>query len=207
MLDEISLDDESLDVQVATYRSFVNEHPNQTNYFQPILDRLQVVPSRFDTSIPSVVVEGKSDYYILRYCAELFSFEDLPLIPTFGASTMDSMLAMCVAWNLSFIFLLDGDMAGQDAKASYSKDYILPNDRLLTLSELVPEMEQIEDILDDQAKSVISSHFEIEAPPSKSQVKRYFQEKLASNDLKSLSPEFEKRARSLCTHLKNRLPK
>jgi hypothetical protein len=57
MLDEISLDDESLDIQVATYRSFVNSHPGQTSYFQPILDRLEVVPSRFDAKKASVVLE------------------------------------------------------------------------------------------------------------------------------------------------------
>lgn len=48
LLDEISLDDESLDVKVASYRSFVDSHPGQTSYFQPILDRLEVIPSKFD---------------------------------------------------------------------------------------------------------------------------------------------------------------
>ena len=38
VLDDISLDDKSLDIKVATYRSFVNQHPTQTSYFQPILD-------------------------------------------------------------------------------------------------------------------------------------------------------------------------
>ena len=63
VLDEISLDDESLDIKVASYRSFVNDHPNQTSYFQPILDRLEVVPSRFDAQKASIVLEGKSDLY------------------------------------------------------------------------------------------------------------------------------------------------
>ena len=48
ILDAVSLDDESLDIEAAPYRTFVNEHPKQTSYFQPIIDRLEVVPSRFD---------------------------------------------------------------------------------------------------------------------------------------------------------------
>ena len=67
LVDEISLDDESLDIKVETYRSFVNSQPQKTSYFQPILDRLDVVPSRFDLKRKSIILEGKSDYYILRY--------------------------------------------------------------------------------------------------------------------------------------------
>jgi ABC-type Na+ transport system ATPase subunit NatA len=55
MLDAVSLDDEHLDIKATTYRSFVNSHPNQTSYFQPILDRLDVVPSRFDINRSSVI--------------------------------------------------------------------------------------------------------------------------------------------------------
>src|SRR5262249_35586616 len=80
MLDDISLDDESLDIKVASYRSFVNDHPNQTSYFQPILDRLEVVPSRFDAQRASIVLEGKSDYYILRYAAKALDIAELPLL-------------------------------------------------------------------------------------------------------------------------------
>jgi ABC-type Na+ transport system ATPase subunit NatA len=77
VLDEISLDDESLDIQVASYRSFVDRHPGQTSYFQPILDRLAVVPSRFDAQKASIVLEGKSDYYVLRYAQRML--EQIPI--------------------------------------------------------------------------------------------------------------------------------
>jgi ABC-type Na+ transport system ATPase subunit NatA len=114
ILDEISLDDESLDIKVATYRSFVNEHPNQTSYFQPILDRLEVVPSRFDMRQASIVLEGRSDYYILRYASKLLERADLPLLPGLGAGTLGALVALHVGWNLNFLFLLDGDKQGKE---------------------------------------------------------------------------------------------
>jgi ABC-type Mn2+/Zn2+ transport system ATPase subunit len=79
VVDGVSLDDESLDIQVTPYRAFVDKHPSQTSYFQPILDRLDVAPSRFDIQKSSIVLEGKSDYYIIRYAAQLNGYAEIPL--------------------------------------------------------------------------------------------------------------------------------
>src|SRR5690606_32326746 len=105
VVDAISLDDESLDIKVATYRAFVNEHPSQTSYFQPILDRLDVVPSRFDIQREGVVMEGKSDYYILRYAARMLGRSDLSLLPAIGAGTFGALAALHVGWNLKLLFM------------------------------------------------------------------------------------------------------
>ena len=91
----------------------MNEHPSQISYFQPILDRLQVVPSRFDMREASVVLEGKSDYYILRYAAKATKGTDLPLLPASGAGTFGSLAALHAGWNLNFLFVLDGDRQGK----------------------------------------------------------------------------------------------
>ncbi len=88
VLDTLSLNDESLDIKATRYRSFVNEYPGQTSYFQPILDRLRVVPSRFDIEQSSIVVEGKSDYYVFRYAAQFLEQNDLPLLPGLGAGLL-----------------------------------------------------------------------------------------------------------------------
>lgn len=205
VLDDISLDDESLDVKVASYRSFVNEHPNQTSYFQPILDRLAVVPSRFDPQKASIVLEGRSDYYILRYAAKSLGRADLPLLPGLGAGTFGALAALHVGWNLSFLFVLDGDEQGKIERSRYVAEFGIPLDRIATIDEFVPDVKRIEDLLDSNASSFIQKELMLSKEPSKSQIKRFFQERLASSKIDNLSPVFAARAGSLLDALKKRL--
>lgn len=119
VLDEASVDDESLDIKVSTYRKFVNDHPANTTYFQPILDRLEVVPSRFDFTLASAVVEGKSDYYILRYACKLLKNTNLSIIPALGVTKFDALIGLYVGWNLNFVFLTDSDREGLGQRDRY----------------------------------------------------------------------------------------
>lgn len=195
VLEEISLDDDSLDVQVDTYRSFVNKHPGQTSYFQPVLDRLKVVPSKFDMKRESVVLEGRSDYYILRYGQSLVGKEDFALLPGLGATTFGALAALHVGWNLNFLFLLDGDAEGEKARDKYASDYGISKSRLVTLSDLDPKLKTIEDLLDDEARTKIRDALGLSNLPNKGQIKRFFQERLASGNVDKLSTAFEKNIR------------
>lgn len=201
VLDEVSLDDESLDVQISSYRSFVDQHPNQTSYFQPILDRLDVVPSKFDVDRPSVVVEGKSDYYVLRYAQVLLDGPEFCMIPGLGAGTFGALAALHVGWNLNFVFLLDGDKAGKTELQRYADDFGIAPDRLASLSELSEGTIVIEDLLDEEAKAAIKSELNLASAPSKPQIRRFFQERLASNRVVSLGPVFQERVQAVLTKL------
>lgn len=205
VLDDISLDDESLDVKAATYRSFVNEHPNHTSYFQPILDRLEVAPSRFDFQKSSIILEGKSDYYILRYAAQSLKYSELPLIPGLGAGTFGALVALHVGWNLNFLFLLDGDKQGKEEKQRYAIELGIPPERIVTIDELVPNLHVIEDLLDDSALIHIQSRLELQQPPSKAQIRRFFQESLASSAVEPLGTAFNSNSKNLLDALKARL--
>jgi hypothetical protein len=205
VLDDISLDDESLDIKVASYRSFVNEHPNQTSYFQPILDRLEVVPSRFDSQKASIVLEGRSDYYILRYAAKSLGRTDLPLLPGLGAGTFSALAALHVGWNLNFLFVLDGDEQGKIERDRYVADFGIPLDRIATIDEFIPDVKRIEDLLDSSALGFIQKELKLSKIPSKSQIKRFFQERLASANVDNLSPVFSAKAGSLLEALSERL--
>lgn len=205
LLDEVSLDDESLDVKAATYRSFVNLHPGQTSYFQPILDRLSVVPSKFDMHKASVVLEGKSDYYILRYAERLFGISDLPLLPGLGAGTFGALAALHVGWNLNLLFLLDGDKKGKEERDRYAEDFGIDTNRLATLDELSPGLKVIEDLLDSEAKQIIQSALALSAVPSKNQIRRFFQERLASDNTQALGAGFEGAVKTVLNELKSRL--
>jgi predicted ATP-dependent endonuclease of OLD family len=190
IIDEVSLDDDSLDVQVQSYRSFVNNHPNSISYFQPILDRLDVVPSSFDMFQPSVVVEGKSDYYILRYCMKLLQREHVSLIPALGAGTFGALAGLHVGWNLRFVFLLDGDKEGVNQKKRYAAEYGIPFDLLMTLTEVEASLTDIEDLVDSQAMGIIKAQLQLDTKPTKSQMGRFFQENLAGNTIVDLGDGF-----------------
>lgn len=205
VLDDISLDDESLDIQVATYRSFVNAHPGQTSYFQPILDRLEVVPSRFEATRASIVVEGKSDYYVLRYAAKLHQRDDLPLLPGLGAGTFGALAALHVGWNLRFLFILDGDEQGHLELDRYEMEFGIPVNRLATINELVPNVKVIEDLLDAEAVSKVQAELGLQRTPSKGQIRRFFQERLASDKVDGLSSGFSATSRALLDALRARL--
>jgi ABC-type Na+ transport system ATPase subunit NatA len=205
VLDEISLDDESLDIKVSSYRSFVNKYPNQTSYFQPILDRLAVVPSRFDIQKASIVLEGKSDYYILRYAAQLLGRAEVSLLPGLGAGTFGALASLHVGWNMNFLFLLDGDHQGKNERERYSKEFGIPLGRLATIDELVPGVKVIEDLLDSSAREIIKAELKLTSAPTKNQMMRFFQERLASGNISKLGEEFSKSGKLLLDKLQARL--
>src|SRR5258708_7876362 len=77
-------------ISATRYRKFVADHPNQTSYFQPVLDLLDYQPS-FLEPVPNVVlVEGKSDFYILRYIGEVVGVASpIKTVPGTGAGSLD----------------------------------------------------------------------------------------------------------------------
>ena len=176
-----------LDIQVATYRSFVNNHPSQTSYFQTILDRLYVVPSRFDLQTAGIVTEWKSDYYILRYAAKMLNCTGLPIVPGLGAGTFGALAALHVGWNLNFLFMLDGDRQGQNERERYMKEYGIPASRLSTINEFVDGVNEIEDLLDEEARIAVRKELGITSEPTKAQIRRFFQERLASDRITRLA--------------------
>src|SRR5690606_16988163 len=134
----------------------------------------------------SIVVEGKSDYYILRYASRLLGIGNLPLIPGLGAGTFGALVALHLGWGLNTLFLLDGDRKGKVERDRYIAEYGLRQERVLTLDELEAGVSVIEDLLDDQAKQVVSAHLSLSSKPTKNQVRRFFQESLAQDHVPSL---------------------
>jgi hypothetical protein len=205
MMDNISLDDESLDIKTSAYRTFIHEHPTQTNYFQTILDRLEVVPSRFDIQRKSIILEGRSDYYVIRYAAEFLGKSNLPLLPGLGAGTLGPLVALHIGWGLDLLFIVDGDKQGTVEKRRYIQEYGLSESSIFTLTDIDPSVTVIEDLIDDEAKAVIASFLKIENSPSKGQIKRFFQESLSTNSLPKLGTHFESLAAKLINELETRL--
>ncbi len=197
----LSLSDESLDITATRYRDFVNKYPSQTSYFQPVLDRLEVTPSKFDFREKSVVVEGKSDYYILRYAIKLLEHEGLSLIPGLGAGTFGALVALDIGWGLGMIFLLDGDAAGEAQRTRYVTEYGLSSERAVLLSDISPDIIMIEDLLDDEAKSIVSASLGLKNKPTKNHIRRFFSENLANDNVIPLGEYFDNKAGAVIDRL------
>ncbi|PMD97663.1 hypothetical protein BWI97_08620 [Siphonobacter sp. BAB-5405] len=127
-------------VEALIYKQFVSKYPNQTDYFQPILDTLEFQPSYLEKIPNIIIVEGKYDYYTLKYFDKI-NFKDkynnLYIYPGNGANSNKSIIKMYLAWGRDFIILLDGDQAGQKAKREYIKQYGVDiKDKIVTLLDI-----------------------------------------------------------------------
>ena len=153
IIDAATVDDSSINVKVTPYRRFAGGYPASSNYFQPVIDRLDVIPSKFDLDKVGVIVEGKSDYYILEYFKWHLKRETPALYPATGASTMGALIAILKGWGLPVRVLLDSDNAGTTAMNQYIKKFSLLPKEVSLLKTIGPHLVQIEDVFSDTDKA------------------------------------------------------
>lgn len=206
VLESAVRDDESLDIHAHLYRKFANDHPTETSYFQPIIDRLSIVPSRFDYHLPSIVTEGKSDYYVVKYASKLLGISNLRVIPSTGSGTFGALIGISAGWGTKFLFLLDSDEAGLKERERYGAEFAVRPESLACLGEFV-RAEKIEEILNSDARAIISQTLAISGKLSKRDIQRFFQESLAKNQVIDLGDNFRELAKKLVTGLNDRLAK
>jgi hypothetical protein len=204
VMESAVVDDDSLNIKAQLYRSFANEHPSETSYFQPIMDRLEVGPSLFDISLPSIVMEGKSDFYILRYAQMLMGSNALRLLPGTGAGTFGALIALGAAWGTKFVFLLDADNAGLKERGRYALEHGARVEALCTLSDFDPTAKRIEDMVDEEARGIIGKNLD-NSSVGKKEIRRFFQEQLAKREMLPLGPKFEASSRKILEGLAAKL--
>lgn len=197
VMDTALLDDESIDVRIERYRTFANDNPNQTSYFQPIIDRLEVIPSRFDYTLPSVVVEGKSDFYILELAKFISKTSNVRIIPGLGAGSFEALIGFSIGWGTKFLFVLDCDEAGLKEQKRYCEDIGVRRDAVVSLADLSPGLVQIEDLFDDEALSKVTKSLGLAKKPSKKDILRFSQESVAKGALIDLGSGFAKSSSDL----------
>jgi len=70
------------------------------------------------------MLEGKSDFFLLRYATEVLGISpNLHLVPGTGSGSLDTLIKLHIGWGKSFIVLLDGDAAGIREAARYRRLY------------------------------------------------------------------------------------
>lgn len=148
-------------ISASRYRQFVSEHPDQTSYFQPVLDLLDYRPSIVEPVPDVVLVEGKSDFYLLRYAIDVLGMKPaLVLVPGTGAGALGPMIRLHVGWGKSFVVVLDGDAEGKKQKARYEEEFgSILNDRCVLLPDLCGDhsAKEAEDLLSDKDRAKIIS--------------------------------------------------
>jgi hypothetical protein len=187
---ELGAEDRPTRIVASKYRQFVGENPEKITYFQPILDKLDYAPSRLDLVERAIFVEGKSDFYVLAYyLSVLRGVDDVCVVPGIGATNMSTLISLYLGWGKSFVVLLDGDKEGVKARKRYIEDFGLAESRVVLFPDVAQNVEisEIEDILDMADLKVIQDHFALSDTPSKNNIMRFFQEKLASKERIELS--------------------
>ena len=148
-------------ITVTGYRQFVVNHPNQTSYFQPVLDLLDYRPSTLEPVPNVVLVEGKSDFFLLRYMAEVLGINStVRTVPGTGAGSMDSVIQLHIGWGKSFLILLDGDTEGVTQRTRYERKFgSLIHKRCVLLPDICgePNVKEAEGLLSDADKAQLIS--------------------------------------------------
>ena len=81
-------------IKVEKYRDFVGKNPDKETYFQPILDTLDYVPSDLELVSDAVFVEGKNDYYTIKYFIQSLEMDDISIFPGSGSGALDSLISL-----------------------------------------------------------------------------------------------------------------
>jgi len=153
--------DESTKIVAKKYFKYVGDGHGSTkiSYFQPILDALDYKPSAVEP-IPNIIItEGKFDWYAFKYFIDTvmkhkkYSFN---LYPGAGRDQLYDIIRLYLAWGKQFIVLLDGDMAGQNSKKKYLKEFgDLVKANIVTLKDILGLDIALEGLFEDDDKEQI----------------------------------------------------
>lgn len=141
-------------IKSVKYFKYVGEGggSDKVSYFQPILDRLDYCPSSIEPVPEIVILEGKNDWYTLKYLGEVVSSKGKGLFfyPGGGADKLHDIVALYLAWGKNFIVMLDGDSGGEAAKKRYLKAFgPVIEDKIFTIKDILSMGEAIEKVFSD----------------------------------------------------------
>jgi hypothetical protein len=106
-------------ITATSYFRYVAENPHDEDLFRPILDALDFQPSPLELTPELIMVEGKNDYYTLRWMQEVLgtSAEIVRHIyPGTGKDKIEYVMGLYIAWGRNFVALLDDDKGGRQTR-------------------------------------------------------------------------------------------
>jgi hypothetical protein len=177
------------DISATKYQEFVNKNPGKTTYYQPVLDRLEVRPSVLDLKSGSILVEGKSDYYIIRYAAFLLGRDNVLVVPAFGSTTYNLLIPILRSMSHRFRILLDSDDAGKVAARRYA-EFDLDDGVIVDLQSACGSAEP-EHVLSVEDRELIKTEMRLTGKLSKKNIMRFFRQALAEEKGYPFSTDFK----------------
>ena len=146
----LNLEDQAK-ITAVKYYTYVGKGLGSDNvsYFQPILDRLDYQPSIVEPIPNIVILEGKNDWYTLRYFEEVIlkRGNKANFYPGGGRDKLGDIIRLYLAWGKKFIVLLDGD-DGVKSQAQYIKELgEFVKDRIFTIKDALNKAVAIEGII------------------------------------------------------------
>ena len=195
-------------IRLYRYRQFVDQYPQRVSYFQPILDVLEYVPNELDMCDNAIIVEGKTDYYVLNYFFKvILKREDLHLIPGMSCNNADTLISLYNGWGKNFIVLLDSDDAGKTSKKRYEDQFgSIVEGKIITLNDIDSSWKKknMESILDNKIKLFIEkSCFPDKQKYTKNLYNKAIQELLMCNKEINLPDDVKKSFEKIYDYLNN----
>lgn len=195
-------------IRLYRYRQFVDQYPQRVSYFQPILDVLEYVPNELDMCDNAIIVEGKTDYYVLNYFFKvILKREDLHLLPGMSCNNADTLISLYNGWGKNFIVLLDSDDAGKTSKKRYEDQFgSIVEGKIITLNDIDSSWKKknMESILDNKIKLFIEkSCFPDKQKYTKNLYNKAIQELLMCNKEINLPDDVKKSFEKIYDYLNN----
>jgi predicted ATP-dependent endonuclease of OLD family len=195
-------------IKITRYREFVDKHPQQVSYFQPILDILEYVPNELDMCNNAIIVEGKNDYYVLNYFFKvILKKHDLYIIPGMCCTNADTLISLYSGWGRKFLVLLDSDEAGQKGKQRYSNIFgTIVKNKIITFKDInnTWSKKNMESIIDKKERFEIQKEcFPNSQKYTKNLYNKSIQELLMRNKVINVSDEIKNKFEEIYNYLKN----
>lgn len=198
-------------ITATKYRTFVTHHPDQTYYYQPVLDVLDYQPSQLEHVPKIIMLEGKSDFYLLKYFSEVLLQDGIirHFLPGTGSGTLDKPIQLYLAWGRSFVVMLDSDKEGKSQKDRYTNLFgILCESNIFTLESIDPAWKgyAIEKLITNDDRLLIQhSAYPHTTKYNKTHFQRAIQEALMLKTHLSLSNKSIENVKSLLNFMDQKL--
>jgi predicted ATP-dependent endonuclease of OLD family len=196
-------------IKVERYREFVGKNPDKETYFQPILDTLDYVPNNLEYIPDAVMVEGKNDFYIIKYFQGLSNnkSDSIGILPGSGSGALNPLIALYLGWGRNFIILLDDDDSGRKEQERYIREWFLPRKQVLTLFDIDEKWsgQELEKLITDTDRTrICNEHYEGKSLSqlTKKDICRAIQEKILKDEKGTFSDETVKSFVNLLAILK-----
>jgi len=197
-------------ISAERYKTFISSNPSESSYFQPILDVLEYAPSRLEFVPNTVMVEGKTDYYIINYFAQLhfgneFKFS---VLPGSNAASLEIPIRLYLCWGRNFTVIYDGDKAGTEAKRKMERSFgPVVTGKLYTLDDVDKTWSntRIEKLITDSDKKSVINHVFLDNVVNKNRLNKSLQELFLKREKFAFGDKTEDNMKRLLNFIKLKL--